>query len=102
MEAHRKKVWNDYLRTGRVRYLAAEYRCGECGKWHKVTAKRRNIGYADRGQTLEEVTLNALLTSSTHGCQHKKLRKAKAEKEEETNEDVSKDESKPQLGAESC
>ena len=81
MSDHRKKVWNDYLRTGRVRYRSAEYRCGECDRWHTVTTKGHYVPYDKRNETLEDQVLNALRTSGTGRCPHKKLRKAKAEKE---------------------
>jgi hypothetical protein len=101
MNDHRWKVWNSYFRTGRVRYRSAEYKCAdeECRRWHGVTAKSRNIRYEERGMSLEERVLNALLTSATHGCQHKKARK---EVETLDNENVSKDVSKPQVGEELC
>lgn len=80
MEEHRKKAWKNYLETGRVRYRSAEYECVDCGKWHTVRAKARNIPYDKRNEALEDVVLNALRTSNTGRCPHKKLRKSKAEK----------------------
>ncbi len=78
MNGHRWKVWKADLEAGRVRYRTAEFKCEECDRWHTVTAKRRNVRYDERNETLEDQVLDALRTSGTHGCQHKKLRKAKA------------------------
>jgi hypothetical protein len=92
MNDHRWKVWKADLRAGRVRYRSAEYKCVECDKWHTVTTKGHYVPYEKRSEALEDLVLNALRTSGTHGCQHKKARK---EVETLNNENVSKDVSKP-------
>ena len=83
MNDHRWKIWRADLQAGRVRYKSAEYQCidEECRRWHTVTAKSRNIRYDERNLSLEDLVLDALRTSGTGRCPHKKLRKAKAEKE---------------------
>lgn len=80
MKDSRWKVWRGHLEGGRVRYRSAEYKCAddECRRWHTVTAKRRNIRYDERNDTLEDLVLNALRTSGTGRCPHKKKRKGRA------------------------
>jgi hypothetical protein len=83
MNDHRWELWRADLQAGRVRYRSAEYQCldDECRRWHTVTAKSRNIRYDERNLSLEDLVLNELRTSGTHGCKYKKRRKVKAEKE---------------------
>lgn len=74
MNEHRWKIWRAAQRAGQVRYRMAEFKCAECKRFHTVTAKRRNIRYDERELMLEDLVLDALRTSATHGCQHKKVR----------------------------
>ena len=82
MNETRWNVWLTKLRQGHVRYRTAEFKCLDCERWHTVTAKHRNVRYDERNDTLEDVALNALRTSATHGCLHKKQASKKKPTEE--------------------
>jgi hypothetical protein len=69
---HRRKLWDAYLASGKVRYRTVEFKCQDvtCQRWHAVTGPRSYGPYQERNQTLEDLTLDAMRTSATHGCQH--------------------------------